>query len=401
MRVTIEKGLAVGTVAPPPSKSYAHRALICSALANGTSILDGISNSVDMQATLECISALGASYEKNNDVVTVTGGVKEGGHRVFNCHESGSTLRFFIPIALLDGGVSEFKGTERLMSRGIGEYEKIFEEQGIKYKSAKSSITLEGRLTPGCFKLRGDISSQFISGLLFALPLLNGDSTIELTSELESKAYVDITIDVLSRFGILIKREGSVFIISGNQRYRATDLTVERDASNAAFLEALNLLGADVSLINMNEETIQPDGAYKDVFKRLKEGTPTIDLTNTPDLAPIAFAMAGYLNGATFLGTRRLKIKESDRAEAMKRELSKLGCCVTVNENSVTVKGGVHAPNEIISSHNDHRIAMAMAVLLTALGGTIDGCEAVSKSYPDFFEVLGELGIKCKMETEQ
>ncbi len=393
MKVEIEKGRASGKIKAPPSKSYAHRLLICGALAEGNSQIDGVSESVDMKATLECIKALGADFTKNGDTVSINGGIKEE-NRQFHCYESGSTLRFFIPIALLTGDVCTFTGTERLMSRGISVYEEIFKSQGILCAKENDKIVLKGKLHPDVFSLRGDVSSQFISGLLFALPLLNGDSIINITTELESAAYVDITIECLKSFGIEIVRGQNTLYIRGNQKYKACHQVVEGDYSNSAFLDALNLLGGDVSVLGLNEFSFQGDRVYREYFKSLENDTPTLDVSACPDLAPVLFALASVKNGATFVGTRRLKIKESDRAAAMKAELEKLGVEVKVFENSVTVSGGATVPSAELCGHNDHRIVMALSVLLTHFGGVINGCEAVSKSYPGFFEDIAKLGIR-------
>lgn len=398
MKVRIEKGLAKGKICAPPSKSYAHRLLICGALAKGQSKIDGISSSVDMDATLDCIRALGADFEKIGDSVSINGGIGDyGKKRIFNCHESGSTLRFFIPIALLTGDECRLCGSERLMSRGLEVYDEIFKKQNIECKKEKFSLTLKGRLKPDTFNVRGDISSQFISGLLFALPLLDGDSVINITTTLESSAYVDITIQALSLFGVEIKRDANSFYIKGNQKYIPSNQRAEGDYSNAAFLDGFNVLGADVSVIGLNEDSIQGDKIYKEYFELIKNGTPTLDISNCPDLGPVLFALASVKQGATFIGTRRLKIKESDRAEAMKAELLKLGVKTEIFENSVIVHRGAKAPTERLYGHNDHRIVMALSVILSLFGGEIDGCEAVSKSYPDFFKEIAKIGVRCEV----
>ncbi len=393
MNVKLQKSKAKGTISAPPSKSYAHRLLIASALAQGKGQVNGITDSSDMKATLNCISALGVEYEKKENSVFISGGPKAQEKAVFNCLESGSTLRFFIPIALVFLTECRFLGTERLMSRGLDVYFDIFSQQGIEYTPGKDSLDIKGKLKPSAFKVRGDVSSQFITGLLFALPLLNGDSKIEITTPLESKAYVDITLEVLRTCGIEIQRQENTFLIKGNQKYKSLYADAEGDASNSAFLDAFNVIGGDVSVLGLNESTIQGDYVYKKLFEQLKNTTPTIDLSNCPDLGPITFALAAACNGATITGIRRLRIKESDRVEAMATELRKLGCKIEAFENSVVIKGGIKAPSEILYGHNDHRIVMALSVLCTIVGGEIRGCEAVSKSYPDFFEDLEALGI--------
>lgn len=392
MKLKIEKGVAEGTVQAPPSKSYAHRLLICGALAEGKSQIDGVSSSVDMEATLECINALGVDFQKNGDTVWINGGIKEG-KRIFNCHESGSTLRFFIPISLLTGDECTFVGTERLMSRGIEIYEDIFKKQNIFCAKEAGKITLKGKLKPDVFTMRGDVSSQFISGLLFALPLLNGDSVINITTELESAAYIDITIECLKLFGVEIEKGNSSFYIKGNQKYKPCHQVTQGDYSNSAFLDAFNVLGGGVSVLGLCDESLQGDKIYREYFKRLDACTPTLDISNCPDLGPVLFALAATKNGAVFTGTKRLKIKESDRGEAMKQELQKFGVPVEIYENSIVVHKGAKAPVCELYGHNDHRIVMALSVILTLFGGVIDGSEAVSKSYPDFFEKLAQLGI--------
>ena len=398
MKAIIEKSYAYGTALAPPSKSYAHRLLICAALALGNSVIDGIFESDDMEATLGCLSSIGASYTKTGDRVSVNGGIsKKNEQRILNCYESGSTLRFFIPIALLTGAECIFTGTEKLMSRGISVYEEIFKSQNITFTKETDKISLKGNLKPGIFNVRGDISSQFISGLLFALPLLEGDSTINITTDLESASYVDITIDALKQFGIEIQREENAFFIKGNQKYSSIKARVEGDYSNSAFLDAFNFLGGDVDVFGLNECSYQGDKIYKRYFEMINSGTPTLDISNCPDLGPVLFTLAALKNGATFTGTKRLKIKESDRAEAMRQELCKLGVKLDVDENTVRVYNGAHLPNEALFGHNDHRIVMALTLALTQLGGEIEGCEAVSKSYPTFFDEISRLGIKVKV----
>lgn len=399
MKVIIKPSIANGEITAPPSKSYAHRLLICSALAKGVSTINGVINSKDMEATLNCIKSLGASYSKENDTVIVNSeNFIKNEISEFYCNESGSTLRFFIPIALAFGGINKFYGTEKLLSRGLDVYYDICKSQGIKVTNELDSVTFEGKLNHGTFNVRGDISSQFISGLLFALPLLNGDSVINITTALESAGYIDITLDTLKNFGIEISRKENSFFVKGNQEYKSQNVTVEGDMSNAAFLDAFNILGGNVSVIGCNSNSYQADKVYLQHMQSIKNSTPEIDLSNCPDLAPVLFALASSQNGATFIGTKRLKIKESDRAEAMALELKKFGIDVNVCENSVVVnKGEIKKPTEALYGHNDHRIVMSLAILSSICGAEIEGCEAVSKSYPSFFEDIKSLGIKWEI----
>jgi 3-phosphoshikimate 1-carboxyvinyltransferase len=240
------------------------------------------------------------------------------------------------------------------------------------------------------------VSSQFVSGLLFALPLAEGESVIKLIPPIESRSYINMTIDAMRRFGVLAEWDGDDCLrVAGNQTYQPQDETVEGDYSNAAFLDALNRIGGEVVLTGLREESLQGDRCYREAMDALcRSENATVSLADCPDLGPILFAAAAGLCGAEFIGTRRLKIKESDRAEAMAEELRKFGCNVTVFENSVKIeKSALHTPNEILSGHNDHRIVMSLAVLASIFGGEIEGTEAVKKSYPNFFEDIAKLGI--------
>ncbi len=389
-----------GAVTAPSSKSMAHRCLIAAALADGVSRVANIALSEDIKATVGSLRALGARIDIDGTTATVTGTdvSKSTASRRLFAGESGSTLRFMIPLCLVSGAEAELYGAPRLFARPLGAYEAICAEQGIRFERDDTSVTVAGKLREGKYELPGNVSSQFVTGLLFALPLLEGDSEIVLTSDLESRPYVDMTLSALAEFGIEIDYDGGrVFGIKGGQKYIARDTEVEGDYSNAAFFEALNLMGGDVRVIGLNENSLQGDRIYKEYFPRLTSGDP-IDIGDCPDLAPILFAMAAEAGSATFTGTRRLKMKESDRGEAMKAELAKFGASVMISENSITVTGGaLHAPTAPVDSHNDHRIVMAAAVLMTKYGGRIIGSEAVAKSMPDFFDRLAGLG--CKMET--
>ncbi len=385
----------------PPSKSMAHRLLICGGLSEGKSVIKGISSSEDMKATLDCLSAIGAKYEIEGDTVTITGAdirnIPEGA--VLKCRESGSTLRFFIPICLLDGKTFTLTGSEKLLSRPLSVYEDIFKKQGITFEAEPDKIKIGGRLNSGNYKIKGNISSQFITGLLFVLPLMEKDSVIQLIPPVESLSYINLTIEALSVFGIRIEwQDEKTLFIKGGQSYKAANAKVEGDYSNAAFFAALNELGSEIEMTGLNPKSLQGDKVYEKNFALLGKGTPTINISDCPDLGPILFAVAAVKGGGVFTGTRRLKIKESDRASAMAEELSKFGVAVTVHEDSVVVyPHDFHAPTEILCGHNDHRIVMSCAVLLTLTGGKIEGAEASRKSLPDFFERLEKLGFEVDL----
>lgn len=397
MKVRIEKSSPKGTVTAPPSKSMAHRMLICSGLAMGTSVVHGIALSEDILATLDCLESLGAKYSINGDTVTIMGtDVNKSQSCDLRCRESGSTLRFFIPICLMSGNEFSLFGSETLLKRPMTVYEDICEEQGIYFENTGEKINLSGKLHPGNYRVKGNISSQFISGLIFALPLLDGDSTISIAPPIESCSYINLTLNALSVFGVEARwsDERTIFI-KGNQNYTASEVTVEGDYSNAAFFDALKVLGNDVSVKGLSDESLQGDRVYPKYFDMICRGTPTIHIADCPDLGPILFALAACKNGGVFTGTARLKIKESDRGAAMASELEKFGVSVKVESDSVIVYPvDFHLPKEILYGHNDHRIVMSLAVMLTLTGGEIDGAEAVAKSMPNFFDELKNLGIK-------
>ena len=398
MRVSIKPGVAKGTVTAPPSKSMAHRLLICAAMSDGVSRVHGISDCEDVRATLDCISALGVRYTVDGDTVTVWGkNPKEATpQKPLSARESGSTLRFFIPIALLSGKTTMFVGSARLMSRPLGVYEDICRERRMAFIQDGETITVRGPISGGSFTVVGNVSSQFISGLLFALPVLPESSRIKILPPIESKSYIDMTISALRTFGVeaVWENEYTIFI-KGNQTYRASDVRVEGDYSGAAFLDALNVFGGEVSVEGLDPDSIQGDRVYTRHFAKLAHGLPTIHIGDCPDLGPILFAVAAARCGGIFSGTKRLKIKESDRAAAMAAELEKLGTSLSVYEDKVVVyPKQFHAPTEPIEAHGDHRIVMSMAILLTLVGGEIEGAEAVNKSYPGFFRDLRSLGIE-------
>ncbi len=401
MNVKIFPSVANGKIHPPPSKSCAHRLLICAALSNGVSKISNIGSNNDILATIDCLRNIGADIDINGDVATVKGIdiSKKIKQLKLDCNESGSTLRFFIPLSLLLSEETVFFGSDRLLSRPQSVYEAIFKEQGCLLLNNGKHLKTAGELQYGVFKMRGDVSSQFLTGLLFALPLLKGDSEIVLTTPLESAPYVDITIDVLSKFGISIERKSeSCFFIEGNQRYLPQSLSVEGDWSNAAFLDAFNLSGGTVTVDGLNYSSCQGDKAYKSFYELIQSSCPELDISDCPDLGPVLMAVSAICNGAVLKGTKRLKIKESDRGEAMKQELKKFGVDVILNDDSIVIpKTKLLTPTENLCCHNDHRIAMSLAVLCSVVGGVLQNAQCVNKSYPEFFDDIKTLGIQYKI----
>ena len=288
------------------------------------------------------------------------------------------------------------------MKRPMNVYEELCREKDMIYLSDGESITVKGPLKPGDFSVVGNISSQFISGLIFALPNLDGDSRIRITPPIESRSYIELTLDAVRMFGIRAEWENEYTIyIKGNQKFHPSDVCVEGDYSGAAFPDALNLFGSDVKVEGLKADSLQGDSVYKKYYSMLNCGIPTVSIGDCPDLGPILFAVAAARCGGVFSGTKRLKIKESDRAAAMAEELEKFGTSVSVYDDKVVIyPKSFHTPNETLLGHNDHRIVMALAILCTVTGGEIEGAEAISKSYPGFFDDLMRLGIGVrKYET--
>lgn len=390
-----------GTVRPPASKSMAHRFLLAASLAAGTSTVRGADFSQDIEATLRCMQALGAVWETTEDGVRVTGigGLRQpfGDLPRFDCGESGSTLRFLIPIALAvdQGGV--FTGRGRLMERPQQPYFDLFAQKGITYTQEDGVLTLRGQLTPGEYRLRGDVSSQFFTGLLMALPLLEGPSTVVSTTKLESAAYVSMTMGVLDQAFVPVKYSPGEWAFQVSPAiYHPFDVTVEADWSQAAFWYAALALGSNIRLRGLNGYSAQGDIVITSLYRKLiQAGELTIDVSNCPDLLPPLAVMAAVRRGTThFTGAARLRLKESDRLSTVYQMLKALGGASSEEADSLTVYGVSTLPGGTVDGANDHRIVMSAAVAATRCQGpvTILGAEAVKKSYPDFWRDYENLG---------
>lgn len=400
MNITIKKGTASGIVSIPSSKSVAHRLLINAALTDGETVINDLSLNEDIGATIDCLKTLGAKIEYSCGRCTVHGmnGSGEKPRRLY-CRESGSTLRFMLPLCL-DSVKTQLYGSPRLIERPHSVYSEICERNDFLWQSDSEKITVCGGLRAGVYEIPGNISSQFITGLMLALPTLDGDSVIRLTTEPESLSYINMTVASLAAFGVKAEwRSERELFIKGSQKRRSPGIiNVEADESGAAFFGALNFIGGDVRLDNLNENSCQGDRVWRSLFPMLKSGKPEISIKDCPDLGPILMSLAACLNGVTLTDTARLRLKESDRGNAMAKELEKLGVNVAVEENTITVDpSGIHAPSAALDGHNDHRIVMSLAIMLTRFGGKINGAQAVSKSMPQFFTMLDSLGI----ETEE
>ena len=385
MNVTIVPGTLEGAVTPPSSKSQTHRAVLALMLAQGEGKLSNLAVSEDIQATQDCVAALKSGQPAQVD-----------GLPLLDCGESGSTLRFLIPVALAVRGGGHFTGRGRLMERPQGPYIRLFEEKGILWNQEGACLTVEGQLEPGVYALPGNVSSQFITGLLYALPLLPGDSRIVLTTPLESRGYVDMTLDMLRRFDIKVEEQEDGFLVPGNQTYQARDLTLEADWSGAAFWYAANFLGAQVDIQGLNPDSVQGDRQIGTLYWKLaRPGDVDIDLSQCPDLAPPLAVMAAVRKGtARFVNAGRLRIKESDRLETIARTLNALGAKAQVGEDTLILEGLDHLEGGTVDGCNDHRIAMMAAVAAVACKEpvTILGAECVKKSYPRFWEDYTALG---------
>ena len=386
MDVTIIPSKLRGTVTPPSSKSVAHRALIAAALSGGFSTISNLGDSKDIQATQNCLSALKTGQPTGED-----------GLPLLDCGESGSTLRFLIPLSLVMWGGGRFTGQGRLMERPQGPYFSLFQEKGIFYQQKDGVLTVRGTLNPGRYSLPGDVSSQFITGLLFALPLLGGDSEIVLTTPLESRGYVDLTMDVLNRFGIQIEERENGFHVPGSQHYESRDFTVEADWSQAAFWYAANFAGGQVNIQGLNMDSRQGDREVAlDYWKLARPGDVELDVSQCPDLLPPLAAMAAVRAGKTvFSHAARLRMKESDRLSTVAAALRALGGQAEEGPDSLTVWGMEQLPGGgRVDCANDHRIAMMAAVCAAYARKPTEllGAECVKKSYPEFWDHFVQLG---------
>ncbi|HYE81239.1 MAG TPA: 3-phosphoshikimate 1-carboxyvinyltransferase [Clostridia bacterium] len=413
--VTIYPGSLAGEILIPPSKSICHRAVICAGLSDGVSIINNIGMSQDIKATCEAMRSLGMTVEKATSALWIKGSAAlELKSNRINCRESGSTLRFVIPIAALTGEPVDFYGEGKLVERSLAPYFKIFREQGIEYRTDDGRLPLhiKGRLTPGEFQLEGNISSQFISGLMFALPLLEGDSRITVTNDLESKPYIDLTMKVLQEFSIHIENDAyRTFMIKGKQKYKAANYSVEGDYSQAAFWLAAGALGSEVACRGLDMGSAQGDKLVLDIICRMggriaSEGDTVsslpadirgtvIDASQCPDLVPVLAVLGALSEGRTeIINAGRLRLKESDRLKAISSELGKLGAAITEEQEGLVIEGRKSLQGGGVDSWNDHRIAMALAIAATKCEApvVISNASCVKKSYPDFWEHYRALG---------
>ncbi|MGI5900524.1 MAG: 3-phosphoshikimate 1-carboxyvinyltransferase [Christensenellales bacterium] len=403
----IIRGGPKGIVQVPPSKSMGHRAIICGALASkgGRTLIKSPGNSQDIDATLSAMKGLGFRFcREGDDVSAVAYGGKETDEKI-DCSESGSTLRFLLPIAAVLGKSVTFTGRGRLMERPLGAYAHIFKKSGVDFSQGEGGARISGKLKSGSYSLAGDVSSQFVSGLLLALPMAFGDSEILLTTPLESKAYVDMTISMMSRFSVSVNSHERGYVIRGGQRYMPVNsCKVEGDYSQAAFFLGASALGRDVSCAGLDENSLQGDRAILRVLEDMgakitrKDGlisagaerlrAVTVSAAQIPDLVPPIAALCCFCQGESkIVDAARLRIKESDRLRALAVQLGALGADIEEFEDGLVIRGKEMLKGGSADACNDHRIAMAVALasLRCKEQVRLTGWESVKKSYPNFW----------------
>lgn len=423
MNVRIHPKTLKGDLIVPPSKSLAHRAIIAAGLAKGRSQIKNVVLSDDIVSTIEAMRQIGAVITIDGSTLQIEGTKNVLPVDTIYAKESGSTLRFLIPIVLTAFQSVTFTGDNQLNFRPLGPYLDLFKARGIAYRhpeEASLPLTINGQLSCGIYRVRGDVSSQFITGLLYALPLLNGDSKIILTTELESKGYIDLTLDMLKRFQIRIdNHDYRELVVYGNQTYCPCDYTVEGDYSQAAFFLVANCLGASIRLKGLNLQSFQADRKILADLKEmnaklvLKENEITVfqtettgcclDFSQSPDLGPALSVLACLSKGtSTFIHAERLRLKECDRIASMVEELKKMGADLTEQTDGMTIRGVKHLSGTTVDSHNDHRVAMALAIASLKTDGDliIRHAECVAKSFPDFWSVFEQLGGRITYEED-
>ena len=409
----IKANRLTGEVTPPPSKSILHRYIIASSLAKGISKIENISYSDDIIATIEAMEKLGAKIEKKDNYLLIDGSKTFDKKYLSNnaeidCNESGSTLRFLFPLSIVKKNKISFKGKGKLFKRPLNPYFENFDKYKIKYSYInENEILLDGELKSGEYEIDGNISSQFITGLLFSLPLSNENSKIIIRGKLESSSYIDITVDCLNKFGIkIINNSYQEFIIEGNQNYKSEDCEVEADYSQVAFFLVANSIGSNIKINGLNSNSLQGDKKIVDFISQIdnwnKEEKLILDGSETPDIIPILSLKAcTSKKEIEIVNIARLRIKESDRLKATVKELSKLGFDLLEKEDSILINSRkdfnkINNSPVYLSSHSDHRIAMMIAIASTCYEGEIilDNLDCVKKSYPNFWEVFLSLGGK-------
>ena len=419
MKVKVYPSVCTGEIQIPPSKSMAHRAIMCASLAKGKSVISNIAYSDDILATIAGMRALGASITMEKDTVVIEGiqSLPQKPLQV-DCNESGSTLRFFVPLFTLSGQPITFLGRNRLLKRPQGVYQTMFEQQGHRFDQTEQQLIVQGALKAGSYEIDGSISSQFITGLLFALPLLEQDSIIHIKPPFESRSYIELTLQMLKTFGVTAEfQDNHTLYIPGNQSYQACDYTVEGDYSQMAFYAVLAAIQNDLYCKGVTSSSKQGDKVILSILEdcnckieskqegylvHKSELTATeIDLADCPDLGPVLNVLGMYAKGTTRIDhAARLRYKESDRIAAMEEELKKFHTDITTTEDEIFIKGKpTYCCEQELSGHTDHRIVMSMTVaaLCSETPVIINGAECINKSYPNFFEDIQSIGGRIEV----
>lgn len=431
-KVDIQPMTIAGCVTVPPSKSISHRAVICAGLSSQHSSVSNLIYSDDIKASIAAMKQFGMIVESEtldsdrytleliNPKMANPAEKPVTTPETIDCHESGSTIRFLMPFFHLSSQPMTFIGRGRLGERPYTTFYRLFEERGIVYETTEGKLptTIKGQLPPGVYEIEGNVSSQFITGLMFMLPLLEGDSTIKITTHLESKGYIDLTLEALKAFGIEIENQGyEAFHIKGNQSYKGTDFVVDGDYSQAAFWLVAAAIGNEVILDGMKWASLQGDREIIDIIEKMggkvhfENGKLrvesenlrgiVIDASQCPDLVPVVAVLCSMCEGESrIINAERLRIKESDRLKAISTELNKMGGKIQETEDGLIIQGIDHFIGAEVDSWNDHRIAMAIAIASTKTEGTVHltGADAVKKSYPMFWDDFEKLGGMCHGE---
>lgn len=416
-QITVYPSQVRGHISAPPSKSETHRAIICASLACGTSMIENVILSEDIKATILAVEALGAKTSYHNKTLRVhSNGKLPSKCTSLDCNESGSTLRFMIPLFSLENQKTVFRGATSLMNRPLTIYEDIFNQDGFHFNKDGNTLTIKACLKARNYDIPGNISSQFISGLLFALPLRNSDSHIRIIGDFESKNYVLLTLKVLKSFGIHIEETSDGYTIKGGQTYTSQDYKISGDYSQAAYFLVAGAFSNSLSVINLDKDSLQGDKAIIDILKRAKAHISSIDdgyqssnssliatninIENCPDLGPVIALMCSLSKGKSVItGASRLRIKESDRIQSTVSVLSALGAHIYTVGDDIHIHGVERLRGGgVVDSFNDHRIAMmaSIACLVSEKPITITHPLAINKSYPNFYEDLESIGVKIK-----
>ena len=402
MTAVFKQSTAKGKIKAPSSRSIAHRLILYAGLCEEESVIRNVAFSPDIMTTIGCLKELGAVCSIEGDTIRIRG--VDASQRkkpiTFDCKSTGSTLGFMLPIAMASGKKAVFEGDEKLFEKPHDACRKVCEAQKIKFKKSSSKISVHGQLKPGDYSILGTESSHFISGLIYSLASQNGRSRIFIAPPIDGKNYIDNTIKVLAKHGVDVEWGGLSMIDIRGKKFTALDVEIEGDWSAAAYYDTLNTAGGEVEIEGLLDDSVQADRIYPDLFRQLREDeSPEIDLTEHPDLAPALFVYAALNRGAIFRGLSRYKPKEKLCLEKLAKELSKLNVFLALGEETAIINRSLIKPSSVpLQSNGDHRAVMALSVLLTITGGSIEGAEIVNDSVPQFFDRLKELGVDFRIK---